>query len=83
MTGCLKVLPQFLLYGTFTDGLCVISESSLYDLKRTVRKKLGLPSDSSISLAQIRDGQIVDLDDGRLAYCAFPRLWILNIFIYD
>ncbi|KAF8345959.1 hypothetical protein F5887DRAFT_144362 [Amanita rubescens] len=41
----------------------LFKESSLYDLKRTVRKKLGLPSDSSISLAQIRDGQAVDLDD--------------------
>jgi hypothetical protein len=63
--------------------LYVISESSLYDLKQTVIKKLGLPSDSSISLAQIRDGQAVDLDDGRLTYCALPRLWILNIFIYE
>lgn len=49
------------------------------DLKQTVKKKLGLRSDSSICLAQIRDGQAVDLEDGRLAYRTLTRLEILNI----
>lgn len=68
-----------LLLGIFPNGLRLMPESSLSDLKQTVKKKLGLSSESSISLAQIRDGQAVDLEDGRLAYCAFTYLRMLNI----
>ena len=75
MTDCLKVQNHLLFLGIFPD---VMPESSLNDLKQTVKKKLGLSSDSSIGLAQIRDGQAVDLEDGRLAHCALTHLWILN-----
>jgi hypothetical protein len=79
LTGCLKVQNRLLFLGIFSDGFSLMPESSLNDLKQTVKKKLGLPADSSIGLAQIRDGQVVDLEDGRLAYCALTHLRILNI----
>ncbi|KAK2463171.1 hypothetical protein APHAL10511_004826 [Amanita phalloides] len=41
----------------------LLKETSLHDLKQTVIRKLDLPSDSVISLAQIRDDRTVDLED--------------------
>ncbi|PFH50889.1 hypothetical protein AMATHDRAFT_60216 [Amanita thiersii Skay4041] len=41
----------------------LFKESSLNDLKQTVRKKLGLPPDSRVDLVQIRAGKIIDLED--------------------
>ena len=67
LTGYSKVQNRLLFLCIFPDDFCLTPESSLNDLKLTVKKKLGLPSDSSICLAQIRDGQAVDLEDGRLA----------------
>ncbi|KAM6502547.1 hypothetical protein JOM56_002524 [Amanita muscaria] len=50
----------------------LLKESSLSDLKETVRKKLGLGSVSVLQLAQLRNGQLVDLEDGECA--SLPHL---------
>ncbi|KAM6502552.1 hypothetical protein JOM56_002529 [Amanita muscaria] len=42
----------------------LLKESSLSDLKETVGKKLGLGSGSVVQFAQLRNGQLVDLEDG-------------------
>lgn len=46
------------------DETNVSIEDSLDGLKETVRKKLGIPSSTTIHLSQLRDGTSVDLEDG-------------------
>lgn len=39
-------------------------EQSLDETKNVVRKKLGLGHDAAVELAQLRDGRMIDLEDG-------------------
>ena len=39
-------------------------EQSLDETKNVVRKKLGLCHDAAVELAQLRDGRMIDLEDG-------------------
>ena len=41
--------------------------------KALVRKKLHLPSTAMIQLEQIRDGKLIDLEDGRLVINLYSR----------
>ena len=43
-------------------------EHSLHQTKVVVRKKLGLGHDAPIELAQLRDGNKIDLEDGVSVY---------------
>lgn len=40
------------------------AEESLQEIKEAVRRKLGLSLDSIIKLEQLREGNLIDLEDG-------------------
>jgi hypothetical protein len=63
LNGCLRVQCS---YPTATGVRAdLLLEESLAEMEVVVRGKLGLPENASIGLAQIREGQLIDLEDGR------------------
>lgn len=52
----------------------LFTETSLKDTKDVVRRKLQLPSYSTIKLKQLRNGKYIDLDDGKTRRCTVLRL---------
>ncbi|KAF8633367.1 hypothetical protein AX17_004538 [Amanita inopinata Kibby_2008] len=54
------VLP-FRQHAVVTSSFTI--ENTLNDLKQTVKRKLGLPLDSVVNLAQLREGRVIDLED--------------------
>ena len=51
-------------------------EQSLDETKNVVRKKLGLGHDAVIELAQLRDGKLIDLEDGVSIPQSFTKKFI-------
>jgi hypothetical protein len=45
--------------------LTFLLEESLGEMEAVVRRKLGLPENTSICLAQLREGKPIDLEDGK------------------
>jgi hypothetical protein len=51
----------------FRPRLTTPSDSSLAEMKASVRKKLTLPPDTPLQLVQLRNGRNIDLEDGQLS----------------
>ncbi|KAF8201001.1 hypothetical protein BJ912DRAFT_947783, partial [Pholiota molesta] len=56
-------LPRIVYDATTRVFDRLFKEDSLEGMKDVVRKKLGVPSSTPVQLAQLRDGQTVDLED--------------------
>ena len=55
-------------------GVRAASDSSLAEMKASVRRKLALPPDTPLQLVQLRNGRNIDLEDGQLS--SFDRVTI-------
>ena len=49
----------------FSSCVYVFADQSLDEMKAAIRKKLKLSSESTVRLAQLRDGVRIDLEDGK------------------
>jgi hypothetical protein len=69
-----------------TGGFVLISvytEKSLEEIRGVVRRKLQLPSNSTVKLKQLRDSKVIDLDDGKRASSAVWHLFSDSQFTLD
>ena len=64
------------VYSSWSSTHATVPETSLASTKDIVRKKLALKSNEKVELSQLRNGRVIDLEDG-----AFP--WFSSLLQFD
>jgi hypothetical protein len=77
-----RVPPPKLTTGGFVL-ISVYTEKSLEEIRGVVRRKLQLPSNSTVKLKQLRGSKVIDLDDGKRASSAVWHLFSDSQFTLD